>query len=50
MERLEAKILRELAYSNKTVWELLERSDRTLRESIGALRHLYKGEGCAGRV
>jgi predicted methyltransferase len=47
LERLEAKILRELAYSNKTVWELLERSDRTLRESIGALRHLYK-EGLIG--
>ena len=42
MRRLEAKILRELAYSNKTVWELLEKSDRTLRESIGALKHLYR--------
>jgi len=40
--RLEAIILRELAHSNKTVWELLERSDRTLREYISALKHLYK--------
>jgi len=42
LKRLEALILRELAYSNKTVWELLERSDRTLIESINALKHLYK--------
>jgi len=42
LKRLEAKILRELAYSNKTVWELLERSDRTLRESISALWRLRK--------
>jgi len=42
LERLEAIFLRELAYSNKTVWELLERSDRTLRESISTLKHLFK--------
>ena len=42
MRRLEAVILRELAYSNKTVWELLERSDRTLREYLSVLKHLHK--------
>jgi predicted methyltransferase len=47
LERLEAIFLRELAHSNKTVWELLERSNRTLGETISALRRLYK-EGLIG--
>jgi len=42
LRKLESKILRELAYSNKTLWELLERSDQTLRESISTIKRLCK--------
>jgi len=44
LERLEAKILRELATSGKTFWELLQKVDSPLKDFVVALKRL-NGEG-----
>jgi predicted methyltransferase len=44
LERLEAKILRELAASGKTFWELLQKVDSPLKDFVVALKRL-NGEG-----
>ncbi|MEM2937139.1 MAG: bis-aminopropyl spermidine synthase family protein [Candidatus Bathyarchaeia archaeon] len=44
LERLEAKILRELAFSRKTFWELLEKINSPLKDFVAALKRL-NGEG-----
>jgi predicted methyltransferase len=43
LERIEAKILRELATSKKTFWELLEKIDSPLNNFLIALEKLRKG-------
>lgn len=40
MEKLEAKILRELAVSKRTFWELLEKINSPLRDFVAALKRL----------
>ncbi|MCS7115080.1 MAG: bis-aminopropyl spermidine synthase family protein [Nitrososphaerota archaeon] len=40
MEKLEARILRELATSRKTFWELLEKIDSSLVDFVAAIRRL----------
>ncbi|MFH7860915.1 MAG: bis-aminopropyl spermidine synthase family protein [Candidatus Aenigmatarchaeota archaeon] len=42
MERIKAKILNEIAESPKNLWEILEKSDFLLKDSIDTLRKLYK--------
>jgi len=45
LERIEAKILRELAISTKTFWELLEKIDSPLNNFLATLEKLQK-DGC----
>ncbi|MEM3874800.1 MAG: bis-aminopropyl spermidine synthase family protein [Candidatus Bathyarchaeia archaeon] len=40
MERLEARILRELAVSRKTFWELLDKTNSPLKDFVTALKRL----------
>ncbi len=40
MERVKAKILHELAVSKKTIWELLEKINCTLKDFVAALKEL----------
>jgi len=47
LEKLEARILRELAVSRRTFWELLEKINSPLREFVIALKRLDK-EGLIG--
>ncbi len=42
MERLEAKILREIAISGKTVWELLEKINSPLKDFVVVLKKLIE--------
>ncbi|MCX8191941.1 MAG: bis-aminopropyl spermidine synthase family protein [Nitrososphaerales archaeon] len=42
MERIEAKILYEVADSKKNIWELLDRSNCSLKDFVDALKTLYK--------
>ncbi|MEM3616781.1 MAG: bis-aminopropyl spermidine synthase family protein [Candidatus Bathyarchaeia archaeon] len=43
MERLEARILRELAVSGKTFWELLDKINSPLKDFVTALKRLNSG-------
>ncbi|MEM5836373.1 MAG: bis-aminopropyl spermidine synthase family protein [Candidatus Aenigmatarchaeota archaeon] len=42
MEKIKTKILKEIAKSPKNVWEILEKSDFLLKDSIDALKNLYR--------
>ncbi|MEM2428911.1 MAG: bis-aminopropyl spermidine synthase family protein [Nitrososphaerales archaeon] len=42
MEKIKAKILNEIATSNKTFWELLDKSNCSLKDFTTTLRTLYK--------
>ncbi|MEM1538901.1 MAG: bis-aminopropyl spermidine synthase family protein [Candidatus Bathyarchaeia archaeon] len=42
MERLEAKILRELAFSRKNFWELLEKTNSPLKDFVATLKRLHE--------
>ncbi|MEM3439555.1 MAG: bis-aminopropyl spermidine synthase family protein [Candidatus Bathyarchaeia archaeon] len=43
MDRIKVRILRELATSRKSIWELLEASDFLLRDFMRAVNELYEG-------
>lgn len=43
MKRVEAKILNELAFSKRTVWELLDKCNCSLKDFASALKRLYAG-------
>lgn len=42
MEKLESRILYELAVSRKTIWELLERLNFPLKDFVSALKNLHR--------